>query len=308
MDDFFFEIFIPSFRQQDKLRACLESLKNQNFKSFKVTLVDDASCDNYDKILDAGWLFKIDLIVNKVNKGAVNNMLHCMAINSQSQYIMVFHEDDLMHPGYLMTAHSFLSANNNISLCVSTMAFYNKLSKPFFEKMDSINVKVINEAKSLIHEFLIGKSISLSSCIFKKSELKPENFDLEKFSMLGDRPFMCSFAQHGKSILFADADFIMADDHSEGDSRWAALRVKHLDNLLNYYKSHFNRSNHNERRFIDIHLTRLAMENYTLLDSLHRPLRLRYILSNVLNGNISVKYFLLLFPTFRKAVGKIKGS
>ena len=306
MDDFFFQIFIPSFRQQDKLWTCLESLKNQHFKSFKVTLVDDASGDNYDQILNAVWPFEIGLIVNKVNKGAVNNMLHCMAIDSQSPYVMVFHEDDLMHPEYLQTAYYFLLKNSETSLFVSTMAFYNKEAIPDFEKIDSSNIKVITQPKELISEFLLGKSISLASCIFRKNDLNTKWFDLGKYSMLGDRPFMVSFLENNKTIAFADSHFILANDHLDSDGRWKQLRKEHLQNIFLYYKNHFKRSNREDDQFLKVYLSRFVMEVYKLLENKYKPGKFDYVLKNLVKGNLSLKYYLLLNTRFGSFIEKLK--
>ena len=308
MKDCFFEIFIPSFRQQDKLNTCLQSIGDQSFRSFQVTIIDDASGENYDSILNAGWPFKIKVLTNQFNYGAVNNMLHCMEIESRSPYVLVFHEDDIMHPQYLQTAHTYLSKDKNISLFVSTMSFYNGQSTPVFDDLNLVNLKIIDEEKDLIRQFLLGKSISLSSCIYQKNELDPKRFDLERFSMLGDRPFMCQFLGDKKCIAFADGNFIIADDHSEADSRWKSLRVKHLQNLFSYYKSFFTKSDKGDRHFLNIHLTRLTMEAYALLENQFKPGRLSYVVSNILKGNLSPKYYLLLYPVVRRSIEKVKGK
>ena len=47
-----FKIVIPSFNNEEWLKACIKSVKRQNYQNYQCIIIDDCSTDNSCSIID----------------------------------------------------------------------------------------------------------------------------------------------------------------------------------------------------------------------------------------------------------------
>lgn len=97
-----FSILIPAFKSR-YFRECLESIISQTYSNFEIIVVNDASPENIQGIINELSDFRIKYYENKINCGAyrvVDNWNKCLSYSS-GDYILCMGDDDKLKPNCL---------------------------------------------------------------------------------------------------------------------------------------------------------------------------------------------------------------
>jgi len=195
------EIFILTYNRADMLKLAIQSCLQQTVKGISITILDNASTDHTADIVSAFDEPNVHLITSEVNIGGLRNMQRCQELCSKN-YVMMFHDDDQLHPTYVENAYAHLEANPDTNVIVSNSITIPAQSTPDFSDTPSQSALKIDK----IHfaaAFYVRNKISLCSAIYRKSSLKSLNFDYlnTKFGKWGDRPIMIESVENGSAII-----------------------------------------------------------------------------------------------------------
>lgn len=114
-------IVVPSYNYAEYLEAALESALRQTGCSFEVLVVDDASTDGTAAILEKFEARPgVRIIRNAHNLGLVANVARGLEL-AHGEYVTFLPADDLLLPGYLDAATTFLRRNPHIDLVYGEM-------------------------------------------------------------------------------------------------------------------------------------------------------------------------------------------
>jgi len=91
-------LVITTFDRPDYLEDCLASVKDQTLTGFRLVVLDNASAADYSGALDRFRELPMSYVRNETNIGAAGNIGKAMRRYSDSKYLVVFHDDDMMHP------------------------------------------------------------------------------------------------------------------------------------------------------------------------------------------------------------------
>lgn len=108
-------IIIPTFNRAKELLTCLRSIAKQNYQDYEVIVVDDASTDNIEEVLEAsGWLKKIIYKRNPRNLGvSVSKNVGVKA--SEGSYLWFLDSDtEVIRPGCLKFMVEYLEKNPKV--------------------------------------------------------------------------------------------------------------------------------------------------------------------------------------------------
>lgn len=97
-----FSILIPAYKRQF-LQECIESILVQTYRDFEIIIVNDASPEDLDSIVNSFTDFRIRYYVNEKNCGAVNvvdNWNKCLEY-ATGDYIICMGDDDKLLPNCL---------------------------------------------------------------------------------------------------------------------------------------------------------------------------------------------------------------
>lgn len=297
-------IHIPIYNQPEKCDKCLQSIANQKDKAFSVLLLDDCSTSDYSYLLKKYDSINIRYLRNKINLGAVPNMLHALTIESDSEFVMVFHEDDMMHPGFIRIARIALTNYPDAAFFCSKISFFNKYNEVSYEIIEKEEVNKIS-VNDYLREVLRGEAIGFGTIIYNKNLLKRFEINYKKFSVFGDRPFLIELAG-AHSIIFSKHRLVSAYSHYEDDNRWNDLTETHLFNLYNYYKNKFIIEDLKDEKILKIGLSHGMISGYKLLPENKKSLYFVFIAKSLFTGLINLKYLLLSYPLLRKIIERIK--
>lgn len=112
-----FSVIIPVYNAEKYLNQCLDSIMEQNYKSFEVIVVNDGSSDNSGAICD--HYVNIDLrfkVIHKEN-GGVTSARKAAAKEAKGQYIVCVDSDDWISPDYLAVFAEEITRNSPDIIC-----------------------------------------------------------------------------------------------------------------------------------------------------------------------------------------------
>lgn len=110
-----FSIGIPAYKSKF-LEATIQSVLSQTFGDFELIIVNDASPENIDGVVEKFSDERIKYFVNKKNCGAVNvvdNWNICLEY-SVGDYFILLGDDDVMEPNYLQEFSHLIDIHPNV--------------------------------------------------------------------------------------------------------------------------------------------------------------------------------------------------
>lgn len=108
------DILIPMYNNEEYIKACIESIKNQTFKDFKVYIIDDGSKDN-SFMAASTYADERFVIKRRENKGVSSTRQELLDISS-GEYIMFIDSDDYLPDNYVLEKmfNKFIETDSDI--------------------------------------------------------------------------------------------------------------------------------------------------------------------------------------------------
>lgn len=118
------EVFILTYNRASYLRESIASVLASSFTEFTLTVVDNCSTDNTREVVESFDDPRLKYVCHPENIGGINNINSGIHM-SHGDYIVLFHDDDLMKPLMLEKEYEFLESHPDAG-CVSclTSDFY----------------------------------------------------------------------------------------------------------------------------------------------------------------------------------------
>ncbi len=111
-------VCIPTYNGATYIRECIDSILNQSFGDFELIISDDSSKDDTLKIIESFDDPRIKIFHNDHQLGLVGNWNRCIEL-AKGEYIMIFHQDDVMGNDNLLGKVNVLNNNLNAGLVYS---------------------------------------------------------------------------------------------------------------------------------------------------------------------------------------------
>ena len=113
------EVFILTYNRAGYLKESIESVLNSIFRDFTLTVVDNCSTDNTEEVVRSFDDPRLKYVKHPENIGGINNINSAIKM-STGDYIVLFHDDDLMKPEMLGTEYDYLEKHPEAG-CVSCL-------------------------------------------------------------------------------------------------------------------------------------------------------------------------------------------
>ncbi len=158
------EIILPNYNSDPYLEETINSVINQSFKNWKLTIVDGNSNEATKKILKKYISYSnINIIWLKKNKKA--GFSRNLAIrNSKSDYIAFIDSDDLWDKEKLSKQLNFMEKNKYYFTYTNYQPFRTVEKKPYLKE-------IAPEKFFTFEKFIRNTSIATSTMIIKKSSI-----------------------------------------------------------------------------------------------------------------------------------------
>ena len=193
-----FDIVIPTYNRIGYLKEALDSALSQNFHSFNVIVIDSNSTDGTREYLSSISHKRFSYHLYDDNKGLFGNINRALQ-HAKSQYISLFHDDDVMLPDFLRLNYEVFRNSPNVVFAHCAVVEIDSLGEVIRERQRSILKEVAN-GDMFLREILKNPekvSIVAPSVTFKKEVIDcGELFD-EKMIFWGDLDYWIRISKYG---------------------------------------------------------------------------------------------------------------
>lgn len=220
------EIFIVTYNRADMLKTAIESCLQQTVQGISITILDNASTDNTSDVVASFENRNIHYLPTKENIGAYGNILRSQELCS-TKYVLIFHDDDQLHPKYVASAYHYLNQHPDANLVVSNSVTIPAQSTPDHSTVHNKSILKLDRTH-LAAALYVKNKIAFCSAIYRKDALLSLDFrDLEKkFGKWGDRPIMIEAVGKGMAIILTGT-YIFTGRHEAQDTHQKKTQPPH---------------------------------------------------------------------------------
>jgi glycosyltransferase involved in cell wall biosynthesis len=121
-------ICVPVYNREKHLKASLDSILAQTYKNIEIILVDNCSTDNSPQIAKS-YGTRLKYFRNEKNLGACGNLNRCVEL-SGSEYVAIYHSDDVYMPDIIEKQVRLLEANPDVGAVFTEAQIIDGEGKP----------------------------------------------------------------------------------------------------------------------------------------------------------------------------------
>ena len=122
-------IAIPTYSRSRLLREALDSALSQDFPSFQVVVLDNASTDDTEAVVTSLGDPRVSYLRSETNHGVLRNWNRAIEVNS-SPYLTILGDDDLLLPGFIRESSRMLDEHPRVALCFSPARYVDADRRP----------------------------------------------------------------------------------------------------------------------------------------------------------------------------------
>lgn len=263
---------VPTYERVAYIGQCLGSIEAQTYRDFRVLVVDNNSRQDYSSALARfsekrlGCRRGVEYIRQARNVGSAANIATVLQMRNQAPFLMAFNDDDLMHPRMLEWQMSTLESDPTVAFVACEFAAFDDRKGPPTEIWDRCAGRYeVYEQADLARILLRGSSLSFGSVVYRSAALEGKVFDLDRFSMIFDRPFLLDVVRGQRCALIREP-LVFYRTHPSQDSRSDVLSERNIIELTLAYRAALPAtwSRADENLFMT-HSTNNLLDSYTRL-------------------------------------------
>jgi len=223
-------VAIPTFNREAYLREALISLARQTNQNFAVIIFDNASPYDIRALLAEFPQLATTLIRHTHNIGAQANLAYALSYQYDTPYVMLFHDDDAIHPRYFADALPILDGHNDTQWIASTIRYVRTPSEMEVFATPPATLPLQHCSKQEVADAFMGNiPIGFSTVIYRQEVLSQIRPDSDRFHIWSDRPFMLE-AMGDKKATILHFPYINYRIHLSQDS--AQQYVEHIPEMI----------------------------------------------------------------------------
>jgi len=230
-------VAIPTYNRKDYLIESVRSVLGQTFRDFEVIIFDNNSDYDVAAVLNSFNDDRIKIVRSEVNIGNQANFRKVFNWTYDSKYLIVFHDDDFMHPELLRLSVDIMDSDDSIVLTGSDLNFIKNHDN--INKFGNININtvpiicdVIGLTRLIVNDF----DLCFDSVVYRVSKLEDIGRYQEHFSKWADRPFIVDIAKKGKAAIFKQKLVNYRLHGGQDSSSSNGIELEKLVNLCLFYK------------------------------------------------------------------------
>jgi glycosyltransferase involved in cell wall biosynthesis len=228
---------ILTFDRPGYLEECLASVARQTLAGFRVVVLDNASTADLSGVLDRFPELPMSYVRNETNIGAAGNFRKAIGRYSDSKYLVVFHDDDMMHPRMLEWELGLLESDPGIQFVSTDLVEFDDGEAPpqAIRENSALDIEIYDNQSDLARSLLGGGRFCFGSTMYRSSVLTQIRPDNERFSIYADRPFLLDAARLGKSALIR-VPLVFSRQHPGQDTNTGSMTAQNVVELMRAYR------------------------------------------------------------------------
>ena len=239
------QIFLITYNRANYLKESIESLLNQSIGIREITVLDNNSTDNTEEI--------VNQYANKGVKyvktfGFLGNYKKAKEL-ANKEYVILFHDDDILHPDYFKIALKLINKYKDISLITTRYTEFLDNNVPKFKKELSLNHYLFKTQKEFAQFMFFCEKIAYATAIYRTIDFVNTDLEYEKYNKFNDWPLMVKIAGKGKTILLQDESVFLVRRHS-GQDTWTSINTPSIEQIINWDKLFYNIFNNSKDKIL----------------------------------------------------------
>jgi glycosyltransferase involved in cell wall biosynthesis len=146
-------VIIPTYNRAHYLEQAIKSVLAQTFQDYELIILDNASTDNTPEVVRKFIDKRIKYVRNDINIGSLNNFNKGLEMAS-GDYVIIFHDDDIMVPQLIEKEVEILDEDKNVVLVAANISIIDNNGRILKKKALGINRDVIFNKYEFIYSFL----------------------------------------------------------------------------------------------------------------------------------------------------------
>ncbi len=228
------DVFIMTHNRAEYLRESIQSVLGQSVKGFALTVLDNASTDNTRDIAASFEARGVKYVQTSDAQGIAANFNAAKHL-ARAKYVMIFHDDDLLHPHYIEVALKALNKFGPVNLLLSSCKSFNDGETVAFAQGLKHTAYLFENSSELAAYMYRYGGVSYASALYRTEVFKNIDNSLEKYGKNNDWPILIQAAQKSKVIFLNDKNCVFARKHSGQDTKSEQSGIS-VQQLLNWQK------------------------------------------------------------------------
>ena len=212
-------VFITTYNRSAYLEECIESVLAQSYKEFELVILDNCSTDNTEEIVNKFSDERIKYLKQNRNIGGINNIKYAFE-TVESEFFVVFHDDDRMKHNFLEEELNYLEKNKRCA-CVScnatVMDFLGREKDSYLKESNNVSVKTNEE---VFKEYIRDRKVYVFPSFMYRTKVIRE-FDItirEEVGPCADVVLYSQIALSGYEVAELPQELIGYRMHEKQDS------------------------------------------------------------------------------------------
>jgi glycosyltransferase involved in cell wall biosynthesis len=213
------EILVVTYNREALLPETLETLLAQTVPATSIRIVDNGSTDRTGEIARSFASRGVHYF-----RRDVNDPLACWRDLQRiptAKWVMVFHDDDLLHPEYLRAVSTVIDAFPEATLIGSAMKAEAAPNARDWATISPKRTTGILSWREFARKLYAGFPFPFCSAVYRTEVFRRTVADTGTYGKIFDRPFLMEAARAGGAVLLKDA-FVKYRVHPSQDSRDSA--------------------------------------------------------------------------------------
>jgi glycosyltransferase involved in cell wall biosynthesis len=225
-------ICIPTYNREKIVQKTIESALAQTYPNIEILVVDNASQDNIESVIENYQEKKIKFYRNDRNLGIFGNFNRCIEL-SNGKYIHILHSDDYIDSNFIKTCVGFMELNPNVKMTWSSAWLVSKDKKT---KVGISDHNIIFTAPDGFKKILeLGNPIVCPSVIMRREVYDTLGLYSCEFPYAGDIYYWLKISRCIDIAFIANATlFYNIGEHSESYNYLKKTQYGYFD-LINVF-------------------------------------------------------------------------
>lgn len=233
------DVFIMTHNRASYLKSSVNSLLGQSVKGFSLTILDNASTDDTKAVAESFAAAGVKYVQTPQEEGIGANFSAAQRL-ACAKYVMIFHDDDLLHPQYIENVIKALNKLGPVNLLLSSCTLFNDGDNVSFPQILKNTAYLFESSAELAAYMYRYGGVSYASAVYLTEVFKKINPSLEKYGKNNDWPILIEAAQNSKVIFLNDKHCLFARLHKGQDTQSEKSGIT-VEQLLNWQQLYYDK-------------------------------------------------------------------
>lgn len=148
-------VCIPAYNKGNFIAETIDSVLNQTYRNYEIIIVDNASTDNTQQIVESNYKDKVFFYRSSENVGANNNFNKCLSLSNYA-YCLLLPADDLILPTFLETTVGLLEKYPKAAFAATNRFYIDENSNIL-----GLDLPFVNNTQIVSGEFAIRRILEM---------------------------------------------------------------------------------------------------------------------------------------------------